>query len=124
MSSTPGPRTPGSAESDSDTVDAAGVAVDATGTTRLGGAVPDDRTGTVTKVVVDSSVADFDFNILVNGTQVFSAAQSLSAAGTEVFIPDAAAKRANGDVLDLEVDVTAASATTGATATVSVEVES
>jgi hypothetical protein len=123
--STPGRRLPGQ-ETPSDTFagetdhSAAGVAVDATGTTAVGTA--DTLEGQVLEVVVDPSAADFQFQVTVDGSPIFQSAQSPSAAEAETFTPSGAVDAAyyHGSAADIAFEVTAASATGGATADVTV----
>jgi len=131
---TPGLRTPGRSTLGSDTplaafaavttVAAAGVAVDATGTTTIG--TPDEIEGEVQSVTVTPTAADFSFQVLVNGTSVFSSAQSPSAAAEETFHVNPAEDAAffRGESPTVEIEVTSASATGGATTDVDVDIQS
>lgn len=118
----PGPRQPGPSVPDPPlagavAVSATGVAVDATGTTAVG--TPDGYAGEVLRVTVTPTAADFSFNVLADGTSLFAAAQSPAAAAEETF--EVPVNSFDGDAPDLDIEVTAASATGGATADVTIE---
>lgn len=120
MSATPGNRTPGEAEAATDTITEQDVAIDATGTTTLGGVVGDEIV--VKEVYVISTAQDFDFNVEVSGSDVFANEQSPSS-GSEGFTPDQNARVAGTDAAQVALDVSGASASGGATADVHVVTE-
>lgn len=111
----PGNTAPGSAFP-SDQSDAT-VAIDATGTTTLG-TVEGDRDQALV-VTVNADAADFDFNIEVGGSDLFSAEQSPGGTTEESFTPDTAKAVVESAVdEDVVIDVSSASSTGSATADV------
>lgn len=124
---TPGTRTPGSSTPGPDntaveTVELSGAAIDSTGVTSF-----QELAGGRARVVsvrIDPTAADVSFNVNLDGGAVFTAPQSPSAASPETFKPDdAEADSGAVSLVDLGFEVTSASATGGATADVSVDVE-
>lgn len=122
--SAPGSDMPGDAFGTLTTVSADGVAVDSTGTTTVGS--PNEIEGEVQEVTVTPTAADFSFQILLNGTGVFDTPQSPSAAAEETFRVDPAEDAAffRGSSPTVEIEVTSASGTGGATTDVDVEIQS
>lgn len=131
---TPGLNTPGRSAPGSDmpsaafgvltVVSAAGVAADATGTTTVGS--PNEIEGEVQEVTVTPTAADFSFQILLNGTAVFDSPQSPDAAEAQTFAVNPAEDAAffRGSSPTVEIEVTSASGTGGATTDVDVEIQS
>lgn len=120
----PGKATPGSRVPDEGAIgerhtQATGVAIDATGTTTVG--TPSGYGGEIRAVRVNADAADFDFNIEADGTDIFTAEQSPSGTNEETFVPNQELSEFEGDAPDLVIDVSSASATGGATATVTVD---
>lgn len=110
-SQTPGSASPQSAE--------ATVAADATGVEQLGD-LDGDRV-VIRSVVVDSTDEDYDFQVTLDGSDVFAGAQSPTAAGVQTFTPNSANAASIGtDGHALTFEVTAASASAGASADVTV----
>lgn len=120
MGATPGARTPGEQATTEQTVGETGVAIDSTGATDLGGVVADQSE--VHAVRVESDAQDFDFNVEAEGADLFGSEQS-PASGEETFVPDQNAVTAGTGAVQFTVDVSAASGSTGATATFQVLTE-
>jgi hypothetical protein len=114
MSAQPGDRTPGESGRTTETVGAGAVAIDATGATRLGTVAGTDLT--VEEVRVTATAADTDFNVEVDDTDVFSSEQSPSGTSEETYHPDQNHRVGGEAASDIEVDVSSASGTGGATA--------
>lgn len=122
MSQFPGAETPGQQEQDDEHLSEQGVALDATGTTEVGTLLT-DRARVMRVAHESDDAADAEFNINVNGDPVFEAAQSLDAVGDfERFVPDQNTNVSDGPVT-VEVEITAASATAGATGSFVVQLE-
>lgn len=119
MTATPGARTPGERPRTEESVEAVGVDASATGTTDLGSVVADEAE--VQEVTVASADQDFDFNVTMEGADVFSAEQSLSTA-SETFTPDQNARVGGSETVEFTFDVSSASANGSATADVSIRV--
>lgn len=124
---TPGLRTPGATTPGSlalgmveDAEVSGTVEVDSTGQTELG-VVSGDRVR-VKEVTVDPDVDDFSFNVLVSGVTVFSEAQSPEGGDVQSFTPDGDGRvTVSGSDESVEVEVTSASGTGGATTSVIVD---
>jgi hypothetical protein len=105
---------------------ATGVAADSTGVTHVSfvGAHLYGSSATVEQVIAEQSgAADADFNVELDGNDVFSNEQSLDAADTpEELTPDQN-KNAAGSPLELAVDVSSASGTADSTLDVTVVVD-
>lgn len=105
--STPGVQMVGQASQEGGSTD---VGVDATGTTAVG--TPQGDRDIINGVTVDSTVADFTFNVLVDGEAVFDSPQSLSEAGAETFVPDGSdAARIAADPGEIVFEVVSSSGT-------------
>jgi len=115
-SRTPGVSVPGESERLPNPVVETGVAVDATGTTTTDTGLDDDAE--VEAVIVTSTAQDFDFNVSLGGNDLFATEQSPSAA-VEKFSPEQNVEAGAG-LPSLDIDVSAASASGGATADVTV----
>lgn len=96
----------------------ADVPVDATGVTALG--TPGFGDGEVVDVRAESAQTDHEFTVTFGGDPLYADAQSLAQANTEETFDPTQNATGSGEVA---VDITAASATGGATMTVTVTVE-
>lgn len=117
---TPGPEQPDPSHITTETVEQTGVAIDSTGSTTIGS--PSTIGGDVIVVEVNADQADFDFNIELDGTDIFNSEQSPTGTTLERFYPDPQLAEFDGTDPTLEIDVSDASSTGAATADVTVDV--
>jgi len=112
--------TPGGRPPQTQTVEGRDIAIDAAGATDIGAVVAGEAE--VKEVRVLSDQQDLDFNIELNGNDTFANEQS-PAAAEESFVPDQNTRVGGVGDAELVFDVSSASATAGATATVLVVTE-
>jgi len=115
----PGTELPSDTILESQTIELAGAAVDSTGSTRIQEIIGSEVE--IVDVRVTATAADFNFQITVNGSNVYGTAQSPTGTTEQSFFPTGQnAYWANINSAIVAFDVTSASGTTGATATVDV----
>lgn len=120
MSTQPGRKTPAGEGAQTETVGASAAAIDSVATVDLG--VVAGKDVTVKEVRVEATASDFDFNIEVDGSDIFGSEQSPSGTSEEVFTPDQNSRVGGDAAVDIEFDVSNNSATGSATASVAVVV--
>jgi len=119
-SSTPAAAFPTNNNDSGQTVFVLDVPVNATGDEALGGVISDETE--VKEVVVDSDEQDFEFNVRLSGSDLFSAEQS-PGKGVESFTPDQNTRDGGSTYSPIVLNVSSASGEPGATADFYVKVK-